>query len=349
MRKIGLVGTGLMGDHHLWALQRLRATGLVDAEVVLVHDLDTARAEAFGAAHDVAVAASLDDLVAQVDVVWITTWTAGHLDPARAAAAAGRAVFVEKPLAPTLAECEELAEVLRTVPHQVGLILRHAPAYRLLHELLVSGDYGRPMGVMFRDDQRFPLDGPYGSTWRADVTKAGGGTLIEHSVHDVDVLAWLLGIPASVSAHTASFAGNPGIEDLAMLRLDFPEGHSASLMSVWHQIEDRTIARRLEVICERGVLSMDGEVGPVRVQTSEGTIEHETPFPAGLATLGLHEVPERWRDAAGGLALQAKAFLDGLDAGQPGWPSVDDALVAHRLVDAAYRSAAQAGAAVRTS
>ena len=67
----------------------------------------------------------------------------------------------------------------------------------------------------FRDDQYFPVQGMYGSTWRKDVKHAGGGTLIEHSIHDIDVLQWLLGDPVSVRAHTASHFGNPGIEDTA--------------------------------------------------------------------------------------------------------------------------------------
>src|SRR3712207_8553561 len=46
---------------------------------------------------------------------------------------------------------------------------------------------------VFRDDQFFPNQGHYASTWRADVEVAGGGTLLEHSIHDLDVLRWLLG------------------------------------------------------------------------------------------------------------------------------------------------------------
>lgn len=343
MRRIGIVGTGLMGGHHLWVLQQLARTGLVDAEVTCVFDLDPTRA----ADLELSVADSLEALVEDVDVVWVTTWTAGHLEPVRAAAAAGRAVFVEKPLAPTLAECEELADVLRGTAHQVGLVLRHAPAYAWIAEAVASGRFGRPMGALFRDDQKLPLGGPYGSTWRADVTKAGGGTLIEHSIHDVDVLAWVLGAPESVSAQTSAFAGLPGIDDLAVVRLQFAGGHGAALMSVWHQVEGRTTNRRLEVFCEHAVLTMDGEVGPVLVETTEGVETVEVPFPAALDGLGLETVPETWRVAAAGLALQAKAFLDALDAGKPhGWPTVDDALVAHRAVDAAYRSAAAGGTSV---
>jgi predicted dehydrogenase len=344
VRSIGIVGTGLMGGHHLWVLQQLARTGLIDAEVTCVFDADHARAADTG----LPVADSLEALVEAVDVVWVTTWTSGHLEPVRVAAAAGRAVFVEKPLAPTLAECEELADALRGTPHQDGLVLRHAPAYAWVAEAVASGRYGRPMAALFRDDQQLPLGGPYGSTWRADVARAGGGTLIEHSIHDVDVLAWVLGTPTAVSAQTSAFAGLPGIDDLAMVRLEFAGGHGASLVSVWHQVPGRTTNRRLEVLCEHGVLSMDGEVGPVVVETSAGVESVEVPFPAVLDGLGLETVPETWRVAAAGLALQAKAFLDALDAGKPhGWPTVDDALVAHRVVDAAYRSAASGGAPVR--
>ncbi|MHB8342236.1 MAG: Gfo/Idh/MocA family protein, partial [Mycobacteriales bacterium] len=179
-RRIGLVGTGLMGGHHAWALQALHAARLTDARLAVVYDANAERLAAAAGRLGVAAAPHLASLVEDADIVWICTWTAAHLQTARVAAAAGRAVFVEKPLAPTLADCEALAALLRGTPHQVGLILRHAPAYALVVSEAGSGRYGRPMGAFFRDDQRFPIDATYGSTWRADVAAAGGGTLIEH-------------------------------------------------------------------------------------------------------------------------------------------------------------------------
>jgi len=336
-----------MGGHHAWALQALHAAELTDARLAVVYDANPERLAAAAGRLGAPAAPHLAGMVEDVDIVWICTWTAAHLETARVAAAAGRAVFVEKPLAPTLADCEALAALLRGTPHQVGLILRHAPAYALVVSEVGSGRYGRPMGAFFRDDQRFPVDATYGSTWRADAAAAGGGTLIEHSIHDVDVLSWLLGPPAAVSAQTTSFAGVPGIEDLAMVRMRFAEGHSAGLLSVWHRVESRTTNRRLEVFCEDAVLWMDGEVGPLHVETSSGVTVHDVPMPAFLDQLPLAEVPEGWRLAAGGLAIQARSFLEALREGKPaGWPTVDDALVAHRAVDAAYRSAAGGGAEV---
>lgn len=350
MRRIGLVGTGLMGGHHWWALHALQVAGLTDAVVTLAYDLDLDAATRFSAETGVALAPDIDSLVAASDIVWICTWTAGHLPVAQAAAAAGLPVFVEKPMAPSLPECLALADALRPVPHQVGLILRHAPAYAALAQEVASGRHGRPMGAFFRDDQRFPIDGTYGSTWRSDAALAGGGTLIEHSIHDVDVLVWMLGAPESVSAHTTAFAGWPGIEDMAMVRMAFPGGHSAALLSVWHRVENRTAHRRVEVFCEDAVLWMEGETGPVHIESSAGVEVRETPVPAFMERLGLDEVPETWRVAAAGLVIQAKAFLEDLAAGRPsGWPTVDEALLAHRVVDAAYRSATSDGSVVSCS
>lgn len=346
MRRIGIVGTGLMGHHHWWALEALRSAGLTDAAVTTAHDIDAESAERFGEETGVRIAPDLDALIEASDIVWICTWTAGHAPPAAAAAAAGRPVFIEKPLAPDLTACLTIADSLRAVPHQVGLILRHAPAYGYMARSVDSGRFGRPMGAFFRDDQLFPIDGTYGSTWRSDVARAGGGTLIEHSIHDVDVLAWTLGEPVSVSADTSAFAGWPGIEDMAMLRMAFEPGHSAGLLSVWHRVEARTTNRRLEIFCEDAMLWMDGEVGPIHIETSKGTEVVKVRLPDDIRKISFSQVPDNWRSSAMGLAIQAKAFLDRLSEGQPvGWPTVDDALIAHRVVDAAYRSAARGGEA----
>jgi predicted dehydrogenase len=47
------------------------------------------------------------------------------------------------------------------------------------------------MNVVFRDDQYLPTQGVYASTWRADAALAGSGVLLEHSIHDLDLLEWL--------------------------------------------------------------------------------------------------------------------------------------------------------------
>jgi predicted dehydrogenase len=283
------------------------------------------------------------DLLPEVDAVYVCTPTAGHLPLVEAAAAAGVAVFCEKPLAPSLPEAEAVAAAVATagVPAQVGLVLRTSPAYRALVDLVGSGRLGRPQAVVFRDDQYFPTRGQYGSSWRADVAVAGGGTLLEHSIHDLDVLRWLLGEVASVSARTANFAGHPGIEDVAVATLGFASGATASLVSVWHQVLARPSTRWLEVLCEHGVVAAPDEyLAPLRLVTDAGA--EEVPVAPPAWTLEL-PADERWRAALTVYAPQTRGFLDALADGRRPEPGLDVAVAAHRLADAVYRSAAAGG------
>jgi myo-inositol 2-dehydrogenase / D-chiro-inositol 1-dehydrogenase len=207
-----------------------------------------------------------------------------------------------------------------------------------------------PPATAFRDDQYFPIQGMYGSTWRKDVEHAGGGTLIEHSIHDVDVLHWLLGEPVSVSARTASRFGYPGIEDTAAVTFVYDDASVAQLTSVWHQVLTRESGRYLEVFCERAALWTDDDyLGPLHVQTSDSTHEITAPLPEWAGQL---TVPEVYAHSIAHYGSAAKAFLDrlsaraaGRDTG-PGHPSAAEALAAHRLVDRAYRSAASGGAPI---
>jgi len=343
--RIGLIGCGFIGTVHSFALRQLADAGLVDARVTATYDPDGDRAAALAAHHDAHAYPDLDTLLGEVDVAWICTWTAAHRDAVEAAVARELPVFCEKPLAPTLAECEQIAAALERVPHQVGLVLRHAPVFRALAAAVAEGGYGRPMATILRDDQFFPIQGMYASEWRSDVDRAGGGTLIEHSIHDVDVLRWILGDPAEVAARTASIFGHTGIDDTTTLTFSYPGGSTATIVSVWHQILTRGSSRRLEVFCEDALLWTDDDyLGPLHVETSAGTEVIDTPPPSWLDCFDLPEVLAK---PLGQYAEPAKFFLDALandGAAARGSPAATEALAAHRLVDLAYRSARGGGA-----
>jgi predicted dehydrogenase len=348
--KIGIVGCGHIGTVHAYALKQLGEAALVDAAVTAAYDDDPARAAKLTDNLGGQPAATLDALLQGVDVVWICTWTSAHRAAVEAAADRGLPIFCEKPLAPTLAECEAVHDALERVPHQVGLVLRFAPVFANAAEIVGSGRYGRPLTTNLRDDQYFPIQGMYGSTWRKDRAAAGGGTLIEHSIHDVDVLRWILGDPLSVHAATACAFGYEGIEDLATLTLRYPGGSTAQLVSVWHQVLSRGSSRRLEVFCEEAYLwTEDDYLGPLHVETSAGTevIEAEPP-----EWVGALRVPEVFEKAVAHYAAQAKHFLEVLGSGAGsarGFPGAGEALAAHRIVDAAYRSAAAGSAPIGLS
>ncbi len=345
--RVGIVGCGHIGFIHSYTLHQLVKHGLVDAAVTATHDVVPERAATFALAHGAAAYDDVATVLDHVDVVWVCTWTAAHHDVVTAAAARGLAVFCEKPLAPTFAQCEAVAALLATVPHQVGLVLRHAPVFRTLADQVTGGQFGRPLAAVFRDDQYFPNQGVYASEWRSDVARAGGGTLLEHSIHDVDILCWLLGAPATVQAETASRFAHAGIDDVAALILTFPDGSVATLTSVWHQILSRGSTRRLEVFCDDALLWLDDDyLGPLHVETSDRSDTIAVVPPPWVEALALPAPVSRM---VGEYAPATKSFLDALatdGAAATGFPDASTALAAHRVVDAAYQSAAAGGEAI---
>jgi UDP-N-acetyl-2-amino-2-deoxyglucuronate dehydrogenase len=351
MIRIGLIGCGHIGTVHAVALQQLTDGGLVDARLTATFDDDPVRAAKVARHQGGEPYDTLDGLLDEVDAVWVCTWTAAHLAAVEAAADRALPIFCEKPLAPDLDTATSVAAALERVPHQVGLVLRWAPVFRNLADAVASGEYGRVLAAVMRDDQYFPVQGLYGSTWRGDERLAGGGTVIEHSIHDVDVLRWALGDPVEVSARTASRFGYPGIEDTAAATFAFADGSVAQLTSVWHQVLSRESSRRLEVFCEKALLWTDDDyLGPLHVETDDGErlIESEPPGWSSRFTL-----PAVYAKALAQYAEPSKAFLDSLsrvgtptgpEASAVGHPRAADALAAHRLVDLVYRSAADGGA-----
>lgn len=343
-----MIGCGHIATVHAYALAQLSRAGLIDAALHAVHDIDTARAEKLAKYNGGEPRASMEAVLDECDVVWICTWTDGHLPAVRAAVERSLPVFCEKPLAPTLADCREVAALLTRVPHQVGLVLRWAPAFATIADAVHGGEYGEVQAVVLRDDQYFPIQGMYASTWRGEFARAGGGTLIEHSIHDVDVLRWILGDPVAVAGRTTNRFGYEGIDDIATVQLAYANGAQASLVSVWHQILSRGSGRRLEVFCEGAYLhTSDDYLGPVTIETSDTQTEIEGTAPEWAARLDLPEVYEK---AIAQYATPSKHFLDGLDApGGPmsGHPEVADALAAHAIVDTAYRSARLGGQPLR--
>ena len=333
--RVGFLGAGLIAAYHLASI---RESGEALAGV-RVFDPDRGRAAALAAAAGGCgdVAGSEEDAMDGCDAVYVCTWTSEHRRLVELAAARRLPIFCEKPLATSLVDAAAMAAAVRHagVVNQVGLVLRRSPAFTVLRRLATDPASGRIMSIVFRDDQYIPIRGFYRSTWRGDVTRAGAGTLLEHSIHDVDLLEWIGGPVASVNARTANFHGLPGIEDAGVATLRFASGAVGSLVSVWHDVDSRPSLRRVEVLCERAWLALESDwLGPVRWMHPDGT--------EGL--LAGDALVEAARQTSGEHANPDGAFLRAARAGSPAFPGFDVALRAHAVMDAVYASAGDDGA-----
>ena len=262
--RVGFLGAGFIANVHA---SLLRSCG--DAmSWAGVHDADRSRAEAFAARTGATVCDDEDEVLDGCDAVFVCTWTSEHPRPVEKAASRGLAIFCEKPLATDLAGATAMAETVGRagVVNQVGLVLRFSPAFCWLRHLVSEPSSGRVMSIMFRDDQYIPLQGMYKSTWRGDVARAGAGALLEHSIHDLDIIESLVGPVATVSGLSAEFHGITGIEDAVSLSMAFANGAVGSLQSVWHDILERESSRYVEVLCENLWCAIDSDDwwGPVR-------------------------------------------------------------------------------------
>jgi myo-inositol 2-dehydrogenase / D-chiro-inositol 1-dehydrogenase len=334
--RVGFLGGGLIATYHGKMLHRSGT----DHVIAAVHDVDPLRTTTFAKASGAVPMDSEEAVLDAVDAVYVCTWTSEHPRLVAAAVERGLPVFCEKPLATSLEAARSMADAVAAagVVNQVGLVLRSSPAFLELKYQIEDPRSGRVQAAVLRDDQFLPVRGMYGSTWRADPEKAGAGTMLEHSIHDIDALEWLLGPAVSVGARSSTFHGNPGIEDTVVVGMELAGGAQVSLTSVWHQLLDRPSLRRLEVICEHAFFALEHDVmGPVTWTRpgEHGSLEGAELFSA---------VAERHD---GHSPNQDAGFVEAVASGQPGpHPDFATALRAHEVVDGIYRSAAAGGAPI---
>lgn len=334
--RVGFLGAGLIATFHSKSLRHCGAPVVRSG----VYDSDVERAEAFAAASGHVLMSSEDDVLDSCDAVYICTWTSEHARLVDKAAGRGLAVFCEKPLAFDLTSAEKMVATVSAagVVNQVGLVLRHSPAYLWAHHLIADPDAGRVMGVVFRDDQFIPIQGNYGSTWRSDRNLAGAGTLLEHSIHDVDMLRFLIGDIDRVSAYTTNYHGHDGIEDVATASMRFADGALGTLTSIWHDNLARPSLRRVEIFCERRLITIEGDdwYGPVHWSDTHGEARSLTGEELATAVSPLRDGPEN----------PDGAFVQAALAGSPAHPDFAVAVEAHRVVEAMYASAIGDGESV---
>lgn len=350
---LGLIGTGNIGRTHLVAITALRDAGLVDVDIHALCDIDEeslkSAAELFEAAQTYE---DYNDLIndENVDIVYVCTPTSKHTDIVKSAAKAKKAVFCEKPLAHSCPQAREMFAVTKDagVKAGVGLVLRYDPFLLYAKNLIETRDFGYPVLAHTRVDQHFPIEHGYYTQWRGNHSIAGGGTLIEHSIHDIDILQWFFGDIVSVYAKVGFFSERE-VEDQASLILTHKDGAVSTLDSIWHTL-DRPNERRIEFFFEKGYIGVTLEAGErwLEFQTVDEApvrVHAENANNALLETLGVRAkniAPEAY-DALATVGTErfsalSYAFIKAVQSDRDPSPGFLDAIAAHRIVDAAYES-----------
>lgn len=214
--RIGLIGTGFMGRAHSNAYRK--APNFFDLGMEPVLQAVCARSDGAAAAFadqwgfasaetDWRKVIERDD----IDAVDICTPNDSHKEIALAAAAAGKIIMCEKPLARTVAEGQEMVDAVEKagVANTVWYNYRRVPAVTLAKQLIDEGRLGRiyHYRAQFLQDWTIATDLPQGGAglWRLDAAAAGSGVTGDLLAHCIDTAMWLNGKIGKVSAMTETF------------------------------------------------------------------------------------------------------------------------------------------------
>ena len=298
---------------------------LAAADFVGITDEDTDRgaeaAEQFG----VRFFDSAASLFEEVDAVVVCSENKNHARDVIPALRSGVHVLCEKPIATTVEDARAMIRASESSGSQLrtAFPVRYLPPVDHARALVRGGALGRVLAVNGTNHGQIP------GGWFLDPELAGGGAVMDHTVHLADLLRWILDVEVeSVYAEVDSFFGAEETDDAAILTMDleggsFADGAFATIDPSWSRGDgyptwgDVT----LRIAGTSGVLDVDPFAQPLR------TFDHETGVPS-------------WSYMGEDMdALMLEDFLRGVAGGVPAGASGLDGLRTLEVVLAAYRSA----------
>ena len=233
---VGVAIVGCAHRPHAWSYARAlttstqtRLAGVFDASP----ELGCSVADDFGATyHD-----DPEELVAADDVeaVVVCSSTVEHRRLVELAAAYGRHVLCEKPIATTVEDAQAMIAACEGAGVQLhsAFVTRFHPLVRTLRAALTAGDLGEVIAVVAGNRGRPPLP-PHYPAWITTATESGGGALMDHSVHLTDVVRHLTGQEVRrVSAEVGAQLWDCGVDDVALMSLVLDGGVVASVDPSW--------------------------------------------------------------------------------------------------------------------
>lgn len=297
------------------------------SSLVAVMRRDAAKAEDFACRHHVARwYTDASQLIAdpEVDAVYIATPPSTHAMYAISAMRAGKPVYVEKPMAASYTECEEMNRISAEtgMPLFVAYYRRSLPYFLKVKEILDSGEIGKIIAVNIRfHSPAHPLDDdPQNQPWRVQPEIAGAGYFYDMACHTLDILDFLLGEIAGTCGQTTNRAGLYTAEDTVTASFRFASGvvgcgawvYAAPVVANCDEVE---------ITGSKGqVRFATFSFAPILVQTIHAQAEYNFPRPGHIQQPMIETVNAQ-------LCGCEKSPSDGISAARTNW--VMDAILKH--------------------
>jgi predicted dehydrogenase len=330
--KIAVAGAGYWGINHVRAFSRLPG-----AELVAVCDPDPAALEkASRLAPHAKKHHSLDETLADpdVDAVVLATPAVAHAPQAMAALAAGKHVFVEKPMALNPDDASALAQLAAGARHllMVGHLMIYHPGYERLRQLVRSGELGEVyylyalrvnLGRLRKDENALWSFGPHDLSMILDLYQAE---------------------PVTVAARGESYL-QPGVEDVVFVNLRFADKKMAQMQLSWL---DPRKERRLTVVGSKKMVELDDVHPTEKLRIYDKGYDRPPSFTqyGEYLTVRHGDIHIPKLDLAEPLEVECRHFVSCIAEGRTPRSDAKAGLAVVRVLDAAQRSLLSGGAPV---
>ena len=273
--KIGILGGGNISGTHARA-----AAAIPGVEVVAFHGSNRERtaklAEPFGAP----VYDTLDGFLSHrpMDIVAIGSPSGLHAEQGIAAARRGLHVLCEKPLDITAARADELIAACAAAGVKLGVFFqdRLRPSIIDIKRMIDDGEIGTPVMIAGRVRWYRPPEYYSASKWRGTWALDGGGALMNQAIHTVDLVQWMFGPIARVSAAVATRVHQIEVEDTAAAVIEFASGAIGTIEAATSLYPG--FPRRLEVTGSKGTVILEDEkIVRVDLQSSATSVTAAAP------------------------------------------------------------------------
>jgi UDP-N-acetyl-2-amino-2-deoxyglucuronate dehydrogenase len=334
----GRIGIGILGCGNVARIHAEAIRQVPDLELVSVCSRSRDSAERLGLRYGIPAATSIEEFLGNkaLGAVSICAPSGVHAELGCAAARAGKHVLVEKPIEIAIPKADALIDACNHagVTLAVSFQSRHLDAPRLLKSAVENNRLGRlVLASAYIKWYRTPEY--YASTpWRGTLKGDGGGALINQAIHTVDLLRWILGPVAGVSAFSGRLLhGGIEGEDTLVATLRFENGALGTIEAATSVYPG--FRRRLEITGTEGTVILDGDNlstwtlrdGSPNPSMSAGDVSNGSADPMAIDCEGHRRV---MADFAEAIRHRRKPLVDGRD----GRDSLE-------LVEFIYRSAAQ--------
>jgi len=321
MKRVGIIGAGLTGRMHAerWNQLPVKLAGF--------YTRTPAHAQAAAKRYGGQAFPSLEALLAEADVVDVCTPTPSHRDPVLAAAAAGKDIICEKPMARYLRDAQEMVATCDEAGVRLFMahVVRFFPEYARAKEILDSGALGRPGFIRTVRGGNFPA--PDTQNWYIDFEQ-GGGVILDMLIHDIDYARWCFGQVTRIFARGLTFS-HVQDADHVLLTVRFQNGAIGHLEGSW-AYPPGNFRTRLEIAGDEGLLEVDS-LGRLPVEVT--LKQEETEMAAGVP---VPESPMHPTDDP--YYREIAHFLACLESGNDFLVSPQDGLAALRVGLAAIES-----------